>query len=176
MSIISKDTWDNLIPEDEKERIIEEYKIRENLVTNGAFPETQLIAKGMIDSYQNLFPKEAFQPQQLTYEVVKRELFKEHRLGAISIEIPTFSDKEAEKLSAIGALLATAKFINKDWKPDWEGYAEKKYYISLKSKKISVEYTIDYNNSIVYFRTEELTKLAVQILGEDTVRLALGEY
>ena len=193
MSIVSKETWDNLIPENEKEKIKEEFKIREKLVTNGAFPETQLIAKGMVDSYQNLFGKANLQPQPLTYEDVAMNLFLDKQFYRFNGDGGVFCDdyrvysnddywnplnclsqKQAEKLLAINKLLNVAKLLNKDWKPDWENRGERKFYLSLNDNKINISYVIGDNSSIVYFRTEELALQAFQILGEDTVRLALS--
>lgn len=157
MPIISKTTWDS-IPQEEKDQLKELY-------SNSVKVDLGVMIK--------IFPEEALHPTPLTYENVARELFKEHRLGAISIEIPTFSDKEAEKLSAIGALLATAKFLNGDWKPDWD-YVQDKWYLAVEKGKVKVDYHDDGHNShIVYFRTQQLAQQAIQILGEDTVRLAL---
>lgn len=168
MSIISKETWDNM-PQEEKEKIRKCYEDINEEVNKDGF------VKG---TYRSLFPKEAFQPKPLTYDDVVRELFPKLREGVVRVEIPTFSEKEAEKLHAIGRLLATAKYLNGDWNPDWENNEEPKWYLcDFPGKKPIPCFTAQNNSCIVYFRTQQLAQQAIQILGEDTVRVALtSEY
>ena len=170
MPIISKETWGKFTQE-EKERIRKEFALLKE--TEGE----DLLHR--VTELMVLFPEEALQPQPLTYEDVKRELFPKLRSGVVSIEIPTFSEKEAEKLSAIGALLATAKFLNKNedgtpWKPDWENLEEKKWYPSLSDSEIKISYVMRDSSSPVYFRTEDLVKQCVKILGEEAIRTVLS--
>ena len=186
MPIISKETWDKFTQE-EKERIRKEFALLKE--TEGE----DLLHR--VTELMVLFPEEALQPQPLTYEDVARELFSEDKGNAVFYlnqygEItdsnvgladnltndPTncTSHKQAEKLLAINKLLNVAAFLNgKDWKPDWENQDEKKWGIDLTEGEITVTHTRTYQTSIVYFRTEELAEQAIQILGEDTVRLAL---
>ena len=86
------------------------------------------------------------------------------------------SEKQAEKLLAINKLMNVAKYLNDGWKPDWSTAVEKKYYIVVSNNfsdnsKIIILYNYANNNSSVYFKTEELAKEAIRILGEDTIRL-----
>ena len=86
------------------------------------------------------------------------------------------SEKQAEKLLAINKLMNVAKYLNNGWKPDWSTAVEKKYYIVVSNNfsdnsKIIILYNYANNNSSVYFKTEELAKEAIRILGEDTIRL-----
>jgi hypothetical protein len=85
-----------------------------------------------------------------------------------------YSRKQCEKLRAIHRLLNVAKYLNRDWKPDFSNLNEYKYYIKLEeNNKIDFDFHSCYNRSIIYFKTEELAQQAIEILGEDTIKLAL---
>ena len=148
MPIISKETWDKFTQE-EKDKIKQAMK---EIPNEKASVETLLI---------ELFPAEALQPKPLTYEDVEKEMDY------------YYSDEMMEKEKAIHQMLLVTKFLNKDWKPDWENRGERKWYLSFNGNKINISYVIGDNSCIVYFRTEELANQAIQILGEDTVILAL---
>lgn len=182
MPIISKETWDKFTQE-EKEKIKQAMK---EIPNEKASVETLLI---------ELFPAEALQPQPLTYEDVAMELFKDGAWqfmdGYMGSEVGVFeenanetypmnmtSKKQVEKLLAINKLLNVAKFLNgKDWKPD-EGNVDEFWVLGICKYNDEIEPicvgNYDYRTEIVYFRTEELAKQAIKILGKDTVRLALS--
>lgn len=181
MPIISKETWDKFTQE-EKEKIREEY---EGFTQCAVFHKDTECADKM-SAYLQLFGKENLQPQPLTYEDVARELFKDSALEADfykseyafdTYPLNCTSQKQAEKLLAINKLLNVAKFLNKDWKPDFEDKDEinKVWSLGIDEGIIRAYYVDKYGAiaEIVFFRTKALTEQAVQILGEDTVRLAL---
>lgn len=183
MAIISKETWENLIPEDEKKAIKEYYS---------DIDEGAIFEEGKISAFQHIFGEDALKPQ-LTYEDMARELFKD---GAWQFRTtyyiegdsnsdfrkdatPTFSlnltsERQAEKLLAINRLLNVAKFLNGNWKPE---HGKEAWCIGIDRYNGEINPidtgNYDYATEIVYFRTEELTQQAVAILGEETVRLAL---
>lgn len=129
--------------------------------------------------------------KKLTYEDVARELFSTYcyyinRNGGI-LNIPISdnsncskdannctSKKQAEKLLAINKLMNVAKYLNDGWQPHWE-IIERKWYIFLNVvyKKIEICYETKVQNCTIYFKSEELAQQAIEILGEDTIRLAL---
>lgn len=86
------------------------------------------------------------------------------------------SRKQVEKLLAIIKLMNVAKYLNEDWSPNWENDSEKKYYIKCFSKdnEVLVDYVFRYNYPIVYFRTKDLAQRAIEILGEETIKIALS--
>ena len=186
MSIISKTTWDKFTQE-EKE-----------VIRDGYLSLAKINADTTCRHYEMLFGKENLHTQPLTYEDVARELFKGVfwyiDVGNDDCQISSqpkihvdilyrnatlcTSHKQAEKLLAINKLLNVAAYLNKNedgspWNPDWENRDEKKWGIDLTDGEITVTHTLTYQTSIVYFRTEGLAQQAIQILGEDTVRLAL---
>lgn len=86
------------------------------------------------------------------------------------------SKKQAEKLIAINKLMNVSKYLNGDWHPDWDKPQEKKYYIKVDAYPYSlkVDFNLCYRDGNIYFKSEELAKQAIEILGEDTIKLALS--
>lgn len=147
--------------------------------------EMMLFALKTTFGTHNLLPK-------LTYEDVEKELFD---TGIDEKQIYAFipflrgNDKWREKLEAIGKLLVVAKFLNKnvdgtDWAPDWEKVQEDEeriYGIGIDPPNNNEVSVFQVNNErifteIVYFRTDEIAQQAIEILGEETIRAALGNY
>lgn len=83
------------------------------------------------------------------------------------------SKKQVEKLIAINMLMNVAKYLNKNWKPNWNNEQECKYYITIHDNTIEVESISVLRCIEVYFKSKELAKQAIEILGEETVKLAL---
>lgn len=125
-----------------------------------------------------------------TYEDIARELFNNCCCyidcdGSI-IDETSLSDnvndltncvtrRQAEKLLAINKLMNVAKYLNGDWQPNWRVYNQYKYYICYVNNylKIEIEFnTVEQGNSI-YFKSRELAQQAIEILGEETIKLAL---
>lgn len=91
-----------------------------------------------------------------------------------------------KKLEAIGDLILVAKFLNKnedgsDWVPnieDWDDMNEDFYTLGIDPADNEVQVVpinkMRFATEIVYFRTEELAQQAIQILGEETIRLAFS--
>ena len=88
------------------------------------------------------------------------------------------SYKQLEQLLAFNKLMNVAKYLNGDWKPDWKNQYEDKYCIycdySVLELRVSKWSTSDYGN--VYFKSSELTRQAIEILGEEEVKKALGIF
>lgn len=84
--------------------------------------------------------------------------------------------KQAEKLLAINKLMNVASYLNKDWKPDWKGQAQNKFYIFIRNDEIRIDYVAVSNDGAVVFPDRETAQRATKILGEETIRLALGDY
>lgn len=127
--------------------------------------------------------------KKLTYEDIAKELFKDEKAyyicssGIIATAhcFPNAlsnctSEIQAEKLLAINKLMNVAKYLNCDWKPDWENTNEIKYTIAYdyKNNRLISDITcMAYNWSLIYFKSKKLAQQAIDILGEDTIRLAL---
>lgn len=85
------------------------------------------------------------------------------------------SKKQAEKLLAINKLMNVAKYLNGDWKPNWDDSNELKHYICyyLYNNTIVIGTTCNTCSDIVYFKSKELAQQAIEILGEETIKLVL---
>lgn len=69
-----------------------------------------------------------------------------------------------------------AKYLNGDWKPNWDEVDERKYFIytCLIDSYIGVKSATIHMYDIVYFKSEELARQAIEILGEQTIKTALS--
>lgn len=145
-----------------------------------------------IDKENSTFECVRFKPikKDLTYEDVVKELFDgndNYYINAISkvkkaSVLRTHSGannftskKQAEKLLAINKLMNVAKYLNGDWKPDWDANKKIKFYIYINEyNEVTILGTFHYNVSVVYFKSKEDAQQAIEILGKKTIRLALS--
>lgn len=135
--------------------------------------------------------------KKLTYEDIAKILFPDNNIHYFTNDIGNInnanntifnccysnnalSKKQLEKLLAINKLMNVAKYVNGDWKPDWHNNEERKYFITIyndyNNNKIKIELTLWTTENVVYFKSEEAAKKAINILGEDTIRLAFSNY
>ena len=84
--------------------------------------------------------------------------------------------KQAEKLLAINKLMNVAHYLNKDWKPDWNNHYQNKFYIFVRDGVANIDYVLAASDGAIVFPDRETAKRAIEILGEETIRLALGDY
>lgn len=80
------------------------------------------------------------------------------------------SQKHIEKWLAINDMLNVAYYLNQSWYPDWENTNQEKYTIVLKNGKFEVQ-QIDIPSSIVYFASPKLAEQAIEILGEESLKI-----
>lgn len=146
------------------------------------------IPKGMqIDKENSTFECIKFKKKELTYEDITKELFfHKESYSMDNIDIYGYSDtinyqekvmaksyRQLEKLLAINKLMNVAKYLNGDWNPDWKDH-QNKYHIAIVLDQIDISSVTALNSEIVYFKTKELAQQAINILGEDTIKLALS--
>lgn len=71
-----------------------------------------------------------------------------------------------------------AKYLNGDWQPNWDNKNKIEYkyylYIHYPGNKIEISYVASCCSDGIYFKSEELSQQAVDILGEETIKLALS--
>ena len=85
------------------------------------------------------------------------------------------SQKQVKKLLAINQLMNVAKYLNGDWQPNWNNVEENKYYIKIDvGSKIHIGCAYTIYSDIVYFKSMKLAEQAIEILEEETIRLALS--
>lgn len=88
------------------------------------------------------------------------------------------SEKQLEQLLALNKLMNVAKYLNGDWVPNWNTYNAIKWFIFFNHDKKNLQvrswYTI--NPGCVYFKSAKLALQAIEILGEEAVKKALGVF
>lgn len=125
-----------------------------------------------------LFGSHNLNPNPMTYEDIIREIDKNSYISPLNGEV--YSSKEQLiKENAIHKLLNVAKYLNGDWKPDLSDENAKFYTLGIDSrdnsiKIIEVRPYYMFTTEIVSFEEKELAEKTLQILGEETIRLALS--
>lgn len=130
--------------------------------------------------------------KKLTYDDIARKLFCKDNLVAFidvngiinDVVNLNFTDddiiapnsctskKQAEKLLAINKLMNVAKYLNGDWQPDWNR-PDEKYFILSDNSVLTIQSVSSIQCLDIYFKSEELAEQAIEILGEETIKLAL---
>lgn len=148
------------------------------------------VPKGMEAYLENNVIK--FRPIKLTYENIATALFHnklsyyiddgdETNIFEAKLSNPTViiksnnctSQKQAAKILSLNKLMNVAKYLNGDWKPNWNA-DDKKYFIFIRyNDTLIIAQTIYDHNGEIYFKTRELAEQAIEILGEETIKLAL---
>lgn len=131
-----------------------------------------------------------FRPiKKSTYEDIAKELFKDKKTyyadeycNIKSIDAADIScydannctsEKQLKKLLAINQLMNVAKYFNGDWQPNWNDDTQNKYCFAIEKDTIVIACRIEINNNIVYFKTTDFARKTIDILGEETIKLAL---
>lgn len=147
-----------------------------------------------IDQENSTFECIKFKPikKKLTYDDIAKELFESKETFWIGVGCDISSDKngakisyadadngtsrkQVEKLLAINKLMNVAKYLNGKEKLDFTDTSTQKWAPRLCSNgNIECCWAGTTISSLVYFKTPELLKQAIEILGEDTIRLALS--
>lgn len=144
-----------------------------------------------IDRKNSTFECIKFKKKGLTYENIAEKLFKNKRtyfIGAMSnisdyapegngVYLPNQapSKKQLQRLLAINKLMNVAEYLNEGWKPDWTDSTHKWYLLwRASSKKFDITGLCCTQYTGPVFRTPDLALQAIDILGEDEVKLALG--
>ena len=86
------------------------------------------------------------------------------------------SKKQLEALLALNKLKNVANYLNGDWKPDWNNVGEDKYYCFFEKNTaiLGISALRGLITGSVHFKSPKLAEQAIEILGEDTVKLALS--
>jgi hypothetical protein len=144
-----------------------------------------------IDKENSSFEKIVFKKveEKLTYKKIVEKLFKyenhyyidsngkiEEILSGWYCPNAAPTEHQLQRLLAINKLMNVAYYLNDGWEPDWYNGKQIKFaiYYNHTSKTIKTDTDICFNSGKVYFKSNELAKQAVEILGEETIKLALG--
>ena len=133
--------------------------------------------------------------KKVTYQDVKEKLFPESHssfyFGKEGAIVQTFNIKylsrelllstsiqQLEQIRALNKLMNVAKYLNGNWEPDWNDRHQHKWFIfydhQLSGLYLAIHYTQRFAS--VYFKSEELAYQAIEILGEEEVKKALGIF
>lgn len=106
--------------------------------------------------------------KKITYNTVLSYLMPKMSYAKIAVV-----KKQYESLVALSMLYDVASYLNDGWVPTWDG-KERKYFVCFTSlRNITVDSHILFNEGSIFFKSEELAKQAIDILGEETIRKAL---
>lgn len=91
------------------------------------------------------------------------------------VKVLATSNTHMHKILAINSLILVAKYLNEGWVPNFNNSKKPKYFMATTSgNTVYIEKIYGLNASVVYFKTNELAQQAINILGEDTIRIALS--
>lgn len=144
-----------------------------------------------IDKEKSSFEKIVFKKveEKLTYEKIADKLFqykKHYYIAGDSSILRTSTDwlypnvapteHQLERLLAINKLMNIAYYLNDGSNFNWKDHSEYKYFIYYNNNKkiFQIDSNTFVNYGIVYFKSKELAQQAIEILGEETIKLALG--
>lgn len=86
------------------------------------------------------------------------------------------SQQQLQQIRALNKLMNVAKYLNGDWEPNWNDEFENKFCIHYALGKLYLSSKQRANYGCVYFKSEKLALQAIEILGEDEVKKALGIF
>lgn len=78
------------------------------------------------------------------------------------------SEGQVKRMVAFNKLMNIAKYLNGDWKPDFDG-DEEKWNINKDGDTFIEMYTRTLNKACVYFKSRELTKKAISLMGKESL-------
>jgi hypothetical protein len=86
------------------------------------------------------------------------------------------TERQLKILLAINKLMNVAHYLNDGWKPNWKDETQRKYYIyyDINDKAFVIDHNTHFNYGVVYFKSIEIAEQAIEILGDETIKLALG--
>jgi hypothetical protein len=136
-----------------------------------------------------------FKPvKKITYQDVKNELFADTKkcylecAGDICSSrtikycnintIMATSKNQIKQLLALNKLMNVAKYLNDDWEPDWKNKDQNKYCIGYDYLESTLRpyRWISSCHGGAWFKSIQLANQAIEILGEDEVKKALGIF
>lgn len=111
--------------------------------------------------------------KKVTYDDIEKCLAKQFWCGIENTNCT--SKKQLEKLIAINKLMNVQKYIEKGWQPNWSDLIQDKFFILWRNERNTLEVSThsQMQTSNIYFSSKENAHKAIEILGEDVIRIAL---
>lgn len=158
-----------------------EYPIPDNLQFFFA-EDGKLMVRQKIEGDEN--PTDAGEGKPITYDDILKKLYFEKTAYWLSDKnnilegkqyYSTYEDAincttraQAKRMIAFNKLQNIAKFLNGDWKPNFDRDDEK-WNINKDGDTFIEMYTRRLNKAGVYFKSQELTKEAIRLMGEESL-------
>lgn len=133
---------------------------------------------------QNNHPQnEETQEKPITYDDILKELFLDKiaswigrtKIYTATIGVVNYNDQnnctteaQAKRLLAFNKLMNIAKYLNGDWKPDFDGDHEN-WHIGKDGDTFLAMYTKYVNKASVYFKSKHLVSEAIRLMGEESL-------
>lgn len=127
---------------------------------------------------------DAEEGKPITYDDILKELYlnktaywvcgenaiskREQRTREYKDSVNCTSKAQARRMAAFNKLQNIAKYLNGDWKPDFNRHDEK-WNINKEGGTFIEMYTRTLNKASVYFKSQELTKEAIRLMGEESL-------
>lgn len=128
-------------------------------------------------------PDEKTQEKPITYDDILKELFLDkiaswvgrNKIYTAPIGVVNYNDQnnctteaQAKRLFAFNKLMNIAKYLNGDWKPNFDG-DHGNWNICKDGDTLLATYTRTLNRGSVYFKSEEATNEAILLMGKDSL-------
>lgn len=133
---------------------------------------------------QNDHPQnEETQEKSITYDDILKELFLDKiaswvgrtKIYTATIGVVNYNDQnnctteaQAKRLLAFNKLMNIAKYLNGDWKPNFDG-DHGNWNICKNGDTLLATYTRNVNKANVYFKSKDLAYEAIRLMGEDSL-------
>lgn len=133
---------------------------------------------------QNDHPQnEETQEKPITYDDVLKELFLDKiaswvgisKIYTATVGRANYNDlnnctsyAQAKRLLAFNKMMNISKYLNGDWKPDFDGDHEN-WHIGKEGDTFLAMYTKYVNKASVYFKSKDLALEAIRLMGEDSL-------
>lgn len=126
---------------------------------------------------------EETQEKPITYDDICKELFQEKKTYWLGNKKTNYfypdevnfndinnctSEAQVKRLAAFNKLQNIAKYLNGDWKPDFDGDHEN-WHIGKEGDTFLAMYTKYVNKASVYFKSKEAANEAIRLMGEDSL-------
>ena len=157
-----------------------EYPIPDNLQFFFA-EDGKLMVRKKIEGDEN--PTDAEEGKPITYDDICKKLFCNNKIywaykDGVDSDMASpsnykdvdncTSEAQVKRLIAFNKLMNIAKYLNGDWKPDFDGNHENSS-INKTGDDFLGTYTRNVNKANVYFKSRDLTFEAIRLMGEDSL-------
>lgn len=121
--------------------------------------------------------------KSITYDDILKELFLDKiaswvgrtKIYTATIGVVNYNDQnnctteaQAKRLLAFNKMMNIAKYLNGDWKPDFDGDHEN-WHIGKEGDTFLAMYTKYVNKASVYFKSKDIALEAIRLMGEDSL-------